>query len=213
MCSTILLITIYEKIGEGGWLTLFLTSALVGLCFLIHGHYQKVTRGLRKLDTLLDVIPATGSKNTEPVNPHKMTAVQLVTGFHGFGVNTFYSIIKNFPGVYENFIFVSIAVVDSGTFKGSAEITALSKSTRNSLIKYVDLAREMGFASDYRMDFGTDVVDLQYHSVKTSQRSSRIPRFSPDRLFSVMKTRSRRYCITRRHLRFSDVYSTAVSRR
>jgi hypothetical protein len=160
LCSTILLITIYEKIGEGGWFTLFLTAALVGLCFLIHGHYQKVTRGLRKLDTLLEVIPSTGSKNTEPVNPHKMTAVQLVSGFHGFGVNTFYSIIKNFPGVYENIIFVSIAVVDSGTFKGSAEVTALSKSTRNSLIKYVDLAREMGFASDYRMDIGTDVVDL-----------------------------------------------------
>ena len=63
-----------------------------------------------------------------------MTAVQLVSGFHGFGVNTFYSIIKNFPGVYENVIFVSVAVVDSGTFKGSAEVTALSKSPRNSLI-------------------------------------------------------------------------------
>ena len=160
LCSTILLITLYEKIGEGGWLTLFLTSALVGLCFLIHGHYQKITKGLRKLDTLLEVIPSTGMKNTEPVNSHKMTAVQLVSGFHGFGVNTLYSIIKNFPGVYENIIFVSIAVVDSGTFKGSAEVMALSKSTKNSLIKYVELAREMGFASDYRMDIGTDIVDL-----------------------------------------------------
>jgi len=160
LCSTILLITIYEKVGEGGWFTLFLTGALVGFCFLIHDHYQKVSKGLRKLDTLLDVIPATGSKNTEPVNPHKMTAVQLVTGFNGFGVNTFYSIIKNFPGVYENIIFVSIAVVDSGTFKGSAEMTALMQSTTTSLLKYVDLAREMGFASDYRIDIGTDVVDL-----------------------------------------------------
>ncbi|MFA5347190.1 MAG: APC family permease, partial [Methanoregula sp.] len=160
LCSTILVITLFEKLGQGGWLTLFLTSALVGLCFLIHGHYQKVTKGLRKLDTLLEVIPATGVKNTEPVNPHRMTAVQLVTGFHGFGVNTFYSIIKNFPGVYENFIFVSIAVVDSGTFKGAAELKALSKSTKNSLLKYVDLAREAGFAADYRMDIGTDVVDM-----------------------------------------------------
>jgi amino acid transporter len=160
LCSTILAITLFEKLGQGGWFTIFLTSALVGLCFLIHGHYQKVTKGLRKLDTLLEVIPSTGSKNTEPVNTHKMTAVQLVTGFHGFGVNTFYSIIKNFPGVYENFIFVSIAVVDSGTFKGAAEVTALSKSTKNSLVRYVDLARETGFAADYRMDIGTDVVDL-----------------------------------------------------
>jgi amino acid transporter len=160
LCSTILLVTIYEKIGEGGWFTLFLTTSLVFLCFLIHTHYQKITKGLRKLDTLLEVIPATGEKNTDPVNPHKMTAVQLVSGYHGFGVNTFYSIIKNFPGVYENIIFVSVAVVDSGSFKGSAEVSALSQATKKSLMKYVDLAREMGFASDYRMDIGTDVVDL-----------------------------------------------------
>jgi hypothetical protein len=160
LCSTILAITLYEKLGQGGWLTLFLTSALVGLCFLIHRHYQKVTKGLRKLDALLEVMPVAGTKNTEPVNPHKMTAVQLVTGFHGFGLNTFYSIIKNFPGIYENFIFVSIAVVDSGTFKGAAELKALSESTKKSLEKYVDLAREMGFAADYRMNIGTDVVDM-----------------------------------------------------
>lgn len=160
LCSTILAITLFEKLGQGGWLTLFLTSALVLLCFLIQRHYRKVTKGLRKLDTLLEFEPVTGTKNTDPVNPHKMTAVQLVSGYHGFGMNTFYSVIKNFPGIYENFIFVSIAVVDSGTFKGAAELDALSKSTKKSLEKYVDLAREMGFAADYRMDIGTDIVDM-----------------------------------------------------
>jgi amino acid transporter len=160
LCSTILIITLFEKFREGGWLTLILTSALVGLCFLIHRHYQAVNRGLRKMDKLLDVVPATGVKNGETVNPHKMTAVHLVTGYHGFGINTFYSIIKNFPGVYENFIFVSIAVVDSGTFKGGAEVDALSRSTKSALVKYVDLARNLGFAADYRMAIGTDVVDL-----------------------------------------------------
>jgi len=160
LCSTILAITLFEKFREGGWLTLLLTSALVGLCFLIHGHYQSVNRGLRKMDKFLQTVPATGVKNGEVVNPHNMTAVHLVTGYHGFGINTFYSIIKNFPGVYENFIFVSIAVVDSGSFKGAAEVDALSTSTRADLVKYVDLARDMGFAADYRMDVGTDVVDL-----------------------------------------------------
>ncbi len=160
LCSTILTITLFEKFREGGWITLLLTSALVGLCFLIHAHYQSVTRGLRKMDRLLDTVPTTGVKNGDVVNPHKMTAVHLVTGFHGFGVNTFYSIIKNFPGVYENFIFVSIAIVDSGTFKGAAEVDALTNSTKSALLKYVDLARDMGFAADYRIDIGTDVVDL-----------------------------------------------------
>ena len=160
LCSTILTVTLYEKFGQGGWLTIFLTSALIGVCFAIHGHYQSVMRGMRKLDVLLDTVPTTGVKNTSPVNPRKMTAVQLVTGFHGFGVNTFYSIVKNFPNVYENFIFVSIAVVDSGTFKGSAELSALAESTKKGLQKYVDLAQDMGFAADYRIDIGTDVVDM-----------------------------------------------------
>jgi hypothetical protein len=160
LCSTILTITLFEKFREGGWLTLLLTTGLVLLCFTIHGHYQSVTRGMRKLDVLLDTVPTTGVKNTHPVDPHKMTAVQLVTGFHGFGVNTFYSITKNFPGVYENFIFVSISVVDSGSFKGASELNALAESTKKALQKYVDLAQDFGFSADYRMDLGTDVVDL-----------------------------------------------------
>jgi amino acid transporter len=160
LCSTILTIMVFSKFGEGAWVTIFITSILIGICFLIKGHYQTVTRGLRKLDSLLQVIPTTGIRNTDPVDPHKMTAVQLVSGYHGFGVNTFYSIVKNFPNVYDNFIFASVAVIDSGTFKGTAEMNALAQSTKESLSKYVDLAREHGFAADYRMDIGTDVVDL-----------------------------------------------------
>ena len=160
LCSTILTITVFEKFRIGGWMTLILTTALVLLCFTIHGHYQSVNRGMRKLDALLDNEPVTGVKNTDPVDRRKMTAVHLVNGYHGFGMNTFFSITKNFPGVYENFIFVSIAVVDSGTFKGSAEVQALAESTKKGLLKYVDLARHMGFAADYRIDIGTDVVDM-----------------------------------------------------
>lgn len=170
LCSTILVITLFEKFSEGGWLTIFLTSALVGVCFAIHGHYETVTRGMRKLDVLLENVPTTGVKNTDPVNPRKMTAVQLVSGYHGFGVNTFYSIVKNFPNVYDNFIFVSIAVIDSGSFKGSAEVNALAESTRTSLQKYVDLARDLGFAADYRMDIGTDVADMAVPLCKSIAR-------------------------------------------
>ena len=159
LCATILTIMLFSKFGEGGWATIFITSALIGLCFLIKGHYQTVSRGLKKLDSLLQVLPTTGIRNYEPINPHKMTAVQLVSGYHGFGVNTFYTIAKNFPNVYDNVIFVSIAVIDSGTFKGAAEVKALESSVRGSLEKYVDLARDHGFAADYRMDTGTDVVE------------------------------------------------------
>jgi hypothetical protein len=88
-----------------------------------------------------------------------MTAIQLVSGYNGFGVHTFLSIIRNFPGAYRNFIFISVAVVDSGSFKGNAEMDNLKKSAEKSLQKYVDMARRFGFAADYRLEIGTDVVE------------------------------------------------------
>jgi hypothetical protein len=88
-----------------------------------------------------------------------MTAVQLVTGFNGFGVHTLFSIVRSFPNLYKNIIFVSIGVADSGVFKGAEEMEALKESTVASLKKYVDLARRLGIPADYRLDVGTDVVE------------------------------------------------------
>jgi hypothetical protein len=159
LCATILSITVFEKFAEGGWLTLLITSSVITVCFFIRRHYRKVTIGIQKLDYHLNNVPAAGTVNTDPVDPRKMTAVQLVTGFNGFGLHTFYSILRNFPNLYENFIFVSIAVVDSGSFKGAGEVEALEKSVKEGLQKYVDLARTFGFAADYRSATGTDVVE------------------------------------------------------
>jgi amino acid transporter len=159
LCVTILSITVFEKFAEGGWLTLLITSSVIAVCFLIKRHYRKVTEGIHKLDYHLNHVPSAGTVNTDPVDPWKMTAVQLVTGFNGFGLHTFYSIIRSFPNLYENFIFVSVAVVDSGSFKGAGEVKALEESVRAGLEKYVDLARTLGFAADYRTATGTDVVE------------------------------------------------------
>ena len=97
--------------------------------------------------------------NQEPLDPKNVTAVQLVTGFNGFGVHTLLSIIRYFPNLYKNVIFVSIAVADSGSFKGAEEVEALKESTKVSLEKYVDSARRLGIPADYRLDLGTDVVE------------------------------------------------------
>jgi hypothetical protein len=104
-------------------------------------------------------IPTSGPKNEEPVDPKKMTAIQLVSGFNGFGVHTLFSIVRNFPNLYKNVIFVSVAVCDSGSFKGPEAVCDLTDSTREDLEKYVQLARSLGIPADYRFDIGTDVVE------------------------------------------------------
>jgi amino acid transporter len=159
LCFTILIITSYEKFKEGGWMTLLITSAFVTLCYLIRNHYNNVKKAVRKLDDLLIDIPTSRKANMEKPNTNDMTAIQLVSEYNGFGVHTVLSVIRNFPNLYKNFIFASVAVVDSGSFKGIEEMKNLEEATKKTLQKYVDLTRKFGFAADYRFAVGTDVVE------------------------------------------------------
>jgi amino acid transporter len=159
LCFTILIVTSYEKFREGGWVTLLITGAFVTLCYLIRRHYNDVKKAVRKLDDLLMDIPTSRKANMEKPNPQEMTAIQLVSGYNGFGVHTTLSVIRNFPNLYKNFIFASVAVVDSGSFKGAEEMKNLEEASKATLRKYVDLARHLGFAADSRHAVGIDVVE------------------------------------------------------
>jgi K+ transporter len=159
LCFTILIITSYEKFQEGGWMTLLITATFVILCYFIRRHYNNVTRAVRKLDDLLLDIPTSRKANMEKPDSQEMTAIQLVSAYNGFGVHTVLSVIRNFPNLYKNFIFASVAVVDSGSFKGVEEMKNLEEASKATLQKYVDLARHLGFAADYRYAVGTDVVE------------------------------------------------------
>jgi len=159
LCLTILIITTLEKFAQGGWLTLVITSVVILLCYLIKGHYNRVRKGIRELDDMLTaVISHKGAYNDDPTDPREMTAIQLVSGYSGFGVHTFLSIIRGFPGLYKNFVFVSVAEVDAGAFKESEAVSRLTAAAKDALKKYVDLARRLGFAAESRLDMGTDVV-------------------------------------------------------
>jgi len=159
LCLFILIVTVIVKFAEGGWLTVLITSVVVGICLIIKRHYRRVRAELGKLDDALMHLPSDGPVNDRPTDPRQLTAIQLVSGFNGFGIHTLLSIARIFPDVYKNIIFVSVAVVDSGSFKGPGDMENLNQSVRESLDKYVDLARRLGFAADYRTGIGTDIVE------------------------------------------------------
>ncbi len=159
LCVTILIITTVEKFAEGGWLTLVITSVVIGLCYLIKGHYLRVRRGMKDLDdTLLDV-PMSQHGEPPVIDKNAPTAIQLVSGYSGFGVHTLFSIMTTFPKTYRNVIFVSVAMIDSGSFKGAEEIEALELSVKASLEKYVAMAHKLGLAAEYRTALATDIVE------------------------------------------------------
>lgn len=159
LCVSVLLVTLAEKFGHGGWVTVALTSAMVLACFRLHRHYERSQHGLRQLDEILGAIPTRGEPNRAPLDPKLPTAVLLVGSFNGLGVHTLLSTVRFFPGLYRQFIFVSVAVVDSGSFKGQEEIEALQRKTRDDLDRYVTLARGLGFAAEGRTETGIEIVE------------------------------------------------------
>ncbi|MBV8518977.1 MAG: APC family permease [Acidobacteria bacterium] len=158
MCAAILVVTIFEKFGHGGWVTAVITALFVLLCLRVRRHYDSIRAGLRQLDDILGSIPTSGTPNDQPLAPNAPTAVILVSGFNGLGVHTILSTLRFFPGLYKQFIFVSIAVVDSGHFKGREEIEALQRETDEQVQRYVSLTRRLGFPAEGVTDIGTEVV-------------------------------------------------------
>ena len=156
LCATILVITTFEKFTEGGWLTLTVTAGLVLLCFTIKRHYLEVAKKLRLLETSARDIPKQLGF-TPTLDPAARTAAILVGGYGGLGIHTLRKIVDTFPGVFHNFIFISVGVVDSGGFKGD-EIEALRHHTEEMLAKYIRLSHQLGVPATFRMAIGTDVV-------------------------------------------------------
>ena len=50
-------------------------------------------------------------------------------------------------------------MIDSATFKGTAEVEGLKQQTVTDLEKYVAFARQLGFRADYRYTVGTEAVE------------------------------------------------------
>ncbi len=159
LCAAILVVTTYEKFLEGGWVTFLITSVVIVCCYLIRRHYLQVRQAMMAMDESRLAMPVPGPANTAMPRAEDPTAIQLVSAYSGFGISALFSIIKNFPDTYKNIIFVSVAVIDSGSFKGASEIEALENSTRDALKKYIKLAQRLGFAADCRLVVATDVVE------------------------------------------------------
>lgn len=156
LCAVILTATVYEKFAEHGWVTLLVTGALVACCLRIRRHYQKVNRNLQRLDEILDILPPAPAGEPARLDPRQPTAVLLVGSYAGLGIHSLLSIQQLFPGYFKNFIFVSVAVIDSATFTGVEEVERVRRHTEDALTQYVKLAHRLGLAADCRMGVATE---------------------------------------------------------
>ncbi len=158
-CITILTITVLEKFGQGGWITLAVTGSVIIFCFLIKRHYERINGKLNQFYKQLLDIPHTQSPATGEPDPKNWTAGVLVAGFGGLGLHTLLNIFREFPHHYKGVVFISVGVIDSREFKGEETIEQLKSSVEENLKKYVEFCRGQGVPATYRMDIGTDAVE------------------------------------------------------
>ncbi len=169
----ILVVTAVIKFMQGGWVTLAVTGAFVGICFLVRRHYQQVRGVLRGLDDVLTDLPFSDHAVTTELAPEGPTGIVLVESYAGLGIHTLLSVHRMFPRHFKNLVFVSVGLVDSGQFKGTESVAALEDKVRGDLEKYVDLAQKMGIYAEYRFTLGTDLIEELEHICMDLQKEFR----------------------------------------
>lgn len=169
------------KFDEGGWLTLLVTSVLIAVAFAVNRHYRRTARELRRLDELIEVAELSGKSVrrgdtaflTAPpaFDPKAKTAIVMVNGFNGLGLHTLLGILRIFPDVFKNFIFVQVGVVDAGNFKGASELNNLRAHAEREVERYVNYMRQHGYYAEGTTAMGNDLVEeLATHAPKLFER-------------------------------------------
>lgn len=160
LTTSILIATVALKFGAGGWVTIVLTSGVIGLCLYINHHYRVAEKSLQRLDEILLDLPlpeATGA--TLPRDPNAPTAVFFVNGYNGLGIHAVLGVPRLFGAHFKNFVFVGVGVIDSNRFKGREELDNLQQQTEANLDKYVQFVKRQGQYAEYWSALGTDAID------------------------------------------------------
>ena len=165
MTLFILTAIIIIKFYDGGWITLLVTGGLIAFAVMVKRHYKNTTKILKRLDSLVAAAEASTSLKTDVASPelrfdaNAKTAAIMVNGFNGLGLHTLFGIIRNFGGLFKNYVFIQAGVIDAGNFKGRDEIDNLKEYVKNEVNKYVNYMKSRGYYAEGFTTIGIDVID------------------------------------------------------
>ncbi len=170
----ILVVTAVEKFGEGGWVTVVITSVVIGLCLLVKQHYDETRAQLQKMDRLFEATLQPDEKAHPPMlDPSNRTAVIMVGKHRGIGIHALLWILRLFPDQFKNFIFIAVGEVDVQSYDGQGALRTLRYTLENSLRYFTSYCHNHGLAAEYYMAFGTDPV--QQFTTLAEQVSAKYP--------------------------------------
>jgi len=159
LTASVLVVTLYEKFADGGWLTVLITGGVIALCFLIRRHYTETREELAKADAIFSGSELQGDPVALPAIDHTLpTAIVLVGKHRGASMHALLWVQRLFPGHFKNFVFLAVGEVDAQSYEGQEQMQRLREVIEASLRYYADSCNRHGLATDYRMAFGTNPV-------------------------------------------------------
>ncbi|HWK44978.1 MAG TPA: APC family permease [Stellaceae bacterium] len=157
--GSILLVTLFEKFGEGGWLTVVVTSGVIALGVMIRRHYNYTARELAKVDALFATAVPPVSHAPQPVcDRAQPTAVFMIGRSLGAGMHTLLSLRRLFPTQFKNFVFLSVGEVDSESFRGEERLEELQTEVAATIDHFVAYCHQRGLPTATYQGFGPDII-------------------------------------------------------
>ena len=179
--SGILVITLVEKFLEGGWMTVLITGAVIGFCFLNHAHYAGIKRKIRIADEALSWTEYPRVEAPPPLAAAAPTAVFVVGSSRSGGVHALQWVRREFPDHFKNFVFMNVRTVDAQSYGGTEDIERLRVQATQALDYFVSYCHGNGLAAKPFLAFGTDPIE------ELTKLAEVIHREFPDSIFFTSK--------------------------
>jgi amino acid transporter len=161
VCVSILAVTTYEKFFTGAWMTIIITSVVILTGWAINRHYRIIGLRMREADELFAEADTSTRKVDEcpPMEKMDSTAVILVSESYGNGMHTLLWLLRLFPGVFRNVLFIGVGEIGSEQFARDKSLDELRKGIKTTLKLLSGYCTRRGIPSSYFVAYGTDVVD------------------------------------------------------
>lgn len=163
LTSFILVSIVVVKFTEGAWMTLVVTGAVVLFALYVRRHYDDAGQKIKKLQPLVNRTEQFGLpvkvEDESELTRFSPTAVLLVGGYNGLGMQSLLSLISYHAQNFRRIIFMQIGVVDVSVFRHPDNLEAIKQRLQDDTEKYVKLAERSGFTAEALWAVGTNVVE------------------------------------------------------
>jgi amino acid transporter len=154
--SAILVVIVIERFLQGGIITLGITSCVIVTGLLIRRHYAAVRELTEAIGREQHWRFHPIERAPPPLDTAAPTAVFLVSGNRGLGLNMVDRVEALLPGHFRNHVFISVGTVDTESYGSEHALRTLQYETRATLDALVNHSQCLGKGSRWYDGYASD---------------------------------------------------------